>query len=149
MKLIIVLLFSFLMAILITYELIRPLDFGTYNQETIIENNNKQYIFVARKWGLAGNHEQIELITPTQDTCIFYTDRLLYKNTSQGIIIIPPSEGVYIDDDIIGICNNDSSIIIKTINNPDSTNYLYDNYKKLGYEIIEIKINNHELSSIK
>ena len=38
---------------------------------------------------------------------------------------------------------NYSSIVIKKIN------YLFDNYKQLDYEIIKIKKNNNELSSIK
>lgn len=134
---IIVLLLGLLMVIV--YYLTRPLDLA-YSKETIINHNNKQYVLVARSWGVAGNHEQIELITPTRDTCVFYTDRLLYKNTSKGIIIIPPSNGVFVYDIIDNVCKKDTSIIIKSINDPDSTKYLYDNYKKMGYEKIEISV---------
>ena len=134
---IIVFLFFFLMVIV--YYLTRPLDFA-FCKETIINHNNKQYVLVARSWGVAGNHEQIELITPTRDTCVFYTDRLLYKNTSKGIIIIPPSNGVFVYDIIDNVCKKDTSIIIKSINDPDSTEYLYDNYKTMGYEKIETSV---------
>ena len=134
---IIVLLLGLLMVIV--YYLTRPLDLA-FCKETIINHNNKQYVFIARQWGVAGNHEQIELITPTRDTCVFYTDRLLYKNTSKGIIIIPPSNGVFVYDIIDNVCKKDTSIIIKSINDPDSTKYLYDNYKKMGYEKIETSV---------
>ena len=134
---IIVFLLGLLMVIV--YYLTRPLDLA-FCKETIINHNNKQYVFIARQWGVAGNHEQIELITPTRDTCVFYTDRLLYKNTSKGIIIIPPSNGVFVYDIIDNVCKKDTSIIIKSINDPDSTKYLYDNYKKMGYEKIEISV---------
>ena len=134
---IIVFLLGLLMVIV--YYLTRPLDIA-FCKETIINHNNKQYVFIARQWGVAGNHEQIELITPTRDTCVFYTDRLLYKNTSKGIIIIPPSNGVFVYDIINNICKKDTSIIIKSINDPDSTEYLYDNYKTMGYEKIETSV---------
>ena len=134
---IIVFLLGLLMVIV--YYLTRPLDLA-FCKETIINHNNKQYVFIARQWGVAGNHDQIELITPTRDTCVFYTDRLLYKNTSKGIIIIPPSNGVFVYDIIDNVCKKDTSIIIKSINDPDSTKYLYDNYKKMGYEKIEISV---------
>ena len=134
---IIVFLLGLLMVIV--YYLTRPLDIA-FCKETIINHNNKQYVFIARQWGVAGNHEQIELITPTRDTCVFYTDRLLYKNTSKGIIIIPPSNGVFVYDIIDNVCKKDTSIIIKSINDPDSTKYLYDNYKKMGYEKIETSV---------
>ena len=137
---IILILFGALMTIVIIRDLTRPLDLGTYNREITVNNNDKQYVFIVRKWGLAGNHEQIELITPARDTCVFYTNRLLYKKTSKGIIIIPPSEGVFVYDNINNICRKDTSIIIKTMNNPDSTEYLYDNYKKMGYEKIEASV---------
>ena len=134
---IIVFLLGLLMVIV--YYLTRPLDLA-FCKETIINHNNKQYVFIARQWGVAGNHEQIELITPTRDTCVFYTDRLLYKNTSKGIIIIPPSNGVFVYDIIDNVCKKDTSIIIKSINDPDSTKYLYDNYKTRGYEKIETSV---------
>ena len=134
---IIVFLLGLLMVIV--YYLTRPLDLA-FCKETIINHNNKQYVFIARQWGVAGNHEQIELITPTRDTCVFYTDRLLYKNTSKGIIIIPPSNGVFVYDIIDNVCKKDTSIIIKSINDPDSTKYLYDNYKTMGYEKIETSV---------
>ena len=134
---IIVFLLGLLMVIV--YYLTRPLDLA-FCKETIINHNNKQYVFIARQWGVAGNHEQIELITPTRDTCVFYTDRLLYKNTSKGIIIIPPSNGVFVYDIIDNVCKKDTSIIIKSINDPDSTEYLYDNYKTMGYEKIETSV---------
>lgn len=134
---IIVFLLGLLMVIV--YYLTRPLDLA-FCKETIINHNNKQYVFIARQWGVAGNHDQIELITPTRDTCVFYTDRLLYKNTSKGIIIIPPSNGVFVYDIIDNVCKKDTSIIIKSINDPDSTKYLYDNYKTMGYEKIETSV---------
>ena len=134
---IIVFLLGLLMVIV--YYLTRPLDFA-FCKETIINHNNKQYVFIARQWGVAGNHEQIELITPTRDTCVFYTDRLLYKKTTKGIIIVPPSNGVFVYDIINNICKKDTSIIIKSINDPDSTEYLYDNYKTMGYEKIETSV---------
>ena len=137
---IIVILFCLLMTIVIIRDLTRPFDFGTYNQEITINSNDKQYVFIVRKWGLAGNHEQIELITPARDTCVFYTNRLLYKKTSKGIIIIPPSKVVFVYDIINNICKKDTSIIIKSINDPDSTEYLYDNYKTMGYEKIETSV---------
>ena len=135
---IIVIFFCLFLTIVIIHDLTRPLDFGAYNREITINNNGKQYVFIVRKWGLAGNHEQIELITPARDTCVFYTNRLLYKKTSKGIIIIPPSKGVFVDENIQDICRKDTSIIIKIMNDPDSTEYLYDNYKIMGYEKIEI-----------
>jgi len=67
---IIVFLLGLLMVIV--YYLTRPLDLA-FCKETIINHNNKQYVFIARQWGVAGNHEQIELITPTRDTCVFVT----------------------------------------------------------------------------
>ncbi len=137
---IIVILFCLLMTIVIIRDLTRPFDLGTYNREITINNIDKQYVFIVRKWGLAGNHEQIELITPARDTCVFYTNRLLYKKTSKGIIIIPPSKGVFVYDIINNICRKDTSIIIQTMNNPDSTEYLFDNYKKMGYEKIETSV---------
>ncbi len=137
---IIVILLSVLVTLVIIHDMTRPLDFGTYNQEITINSNDKQYVFIVRKWGLAGNHEQIELITPARDTCVFYTNRLLYKKTSKGIIIIPPSKGVFVYDIINNICRKDTSIIIETMNNPDSAEYLFDNYKKMGYEKIETSV---------
>lgn len=134
---IIVLLLGLLMVIV--YYLTRPLDLA-YSKESIINHNNKQYVLVARSWGVAGNHEQIELITPTRDTCVFYTDRILYKKTTKGIIIVPPSNGVFVYDIINNICKKDTSIFIKSINDPDSTEYLYDNYKTMGYEKIETSV---------
>lgn len=135
-RIILLLLGLLLVAVMIANYLSKSLDFGGLQQkEVVVDNHGKQYVFIAKTWGLAGNHEQIELITPACDTCVFYTDELVYQNTAEGLVVIP----WHYNDEMNAISAKDSTLTIKAINNLDSVRTLYDNYKQLGYEKIDLR----------
>ena len=135
-RLILLLLGLLLVAVMIANYLSKPLDFGGLQQkEVVVDNHGKQYVFIAKTWGLAGNHEQIELITPAGDTCVFYTDELVYRNTAGGLVVIP----WHYNEEMNAISEKDSTLTIKAISNLDSLRYLYDNFKQKGYEKIDLR----------
>ena len=135
-RIILLLLGLIIVLVVIANYLSKAFEFGGLQQkEVIVNNHGKQYVFIAKTWGLAGNHEQIELITPAGDTCVFYTDELVYQNTAEGLVVIP----WHYNDEMNAFSAKDSTLTIKAINNLDSVRDLYGNYKQLGYEKIDLR----------
>jgi len=66
--------------------------------ENSVEVNGleKKISIESKTWGLAGNHEEIRLISDeTCDTIVFYTDQLFYKTKGTDTLIIYVNRSSY------------------------------------------------------
>jgi hypothetical protein len=116
---------------------------GKSNQVTIdFSENGHQINIIARVWGIAGNHEEITILSGHESNIndsmakqIFYTSEIFYKKDKNTLLVFAPFSSY--NKDVLQTIDN-VKIEVHPLYTADDIQRYNDNYGKMGLKRVSV-----------
>jgi hypothetical protein len=116
---------------------------GKSNQVTIeFSENGHQIKIIARVWGIAGNHEEISImsghelnINDTMAKQIFYTSKIFYKKDKNTLLVFAPFSSY--KKNVLQTIDN-VRMEVHALHTAEEIQRYNDNYSKMGLKRVSV-----------